>query len=208
MDSRFSYIFGFSFVLIGLLCVFLDIKEYISAGLTISAFFFSSLNFIISFFNNYLNKKLTTLLYLIPFGVMIFFCCFGDAGYPIDGEELIVANKILNCILFTSFGIIFVSEYFNFKVKAQSTRNYYKKIIDRDMVYSDNLLKELKKVAESKGAINKQSIKNILSIIEQQIKEDQMRSYIINHKKSLFSLEDLDGDISKFFNEDIKNIIE
>lgn len=209
MKSKFALSFGLSLFLVGILNIFLETNKIILFGISISSMIFS----LISIFSSFRNKDLKhEIIYVVPFALLLSIFCYSNSltKYKIIND--IINSKTLNILTFFSFGLLFVSEYINYKKDIKHAKSSNLKIINTTLEYNQSILDLIEnylKEVTGKEATGKDLNSKITELIDQlqnhcleKLEESKIEINLIDLKKDNYSLEDF----SKVYKESKKEI--
>lgn len=193
MNSKFSVCFGIALIITGMFNFIFETSNVILLGMNFSALLFSLINFIILIFYKHIKSDKVEFFYIIPFVVLLVFCCFNESFKSITFINNLADSKILNAISFLSFGLIFISEFFSYKKELDISRNmYYQMIISKSehskMIFSKIL--EYKNKTTDEASI--EFFSSMEKMLSEEIKRIKIDSKLIKSKKHFFSIVDFD----------------
>lgn len=196
MNTKISVSFGVSIILIGILCIFLDINEMVMVGISLSALSFSILNLLYLIIKNNKLKRNYDYLYLISFFVLLLFSCFNDSLLKIDLFKFMLNDKVSNFITVISFGLLFVSEFLTYRQKNKDYRKIFENNLQYDLNFNDSLIKLL-----SNNMNNNDLFYEITSALKLKITETKKKYEIISSGKDEFNLVDAESIVASCFLE-------
>lgn len=136
MNNKFALSFGISLMLVGLLNIFFETSNIILFGLSVSTIIFSIINLIVPKVKN----ERAEFLYIIPFVLLVTIFCYSNSLINNPVIIIIINSKITNILTFISFGVLFISEYYNhIKLKKQYL-NAQMAMINDNLEYSALIL--------------------------------------------------------------------
>ena len=182
MRTKFSLSFGASLIAVGIFNLFFKINSVALFGMTISAFTFSLINFMLLIFGDKFKTDKIEMVYVIPFMILLLFCCFNESLTKITNDNAI------NVLSFISFGLIFISEYFNYKKEMKISKNFYYRILLNEITYS-NLI--LKKLVDSKDK-DSNLYNDIQKLTDAKEKKILLELEFLKLKKDFYSIIDID----------------
>lgn len=204
MKSKFALSFGLSLFLVGILNIFLETNKIILFGISISSMIFS----LISIFSSFRNKDLKhEIIYVVPFALLLSIFCYSNSltKYKIIND--IINSKTLNILTFFSFGLLFVSEYINYKKDIKHAKSSNLKTINTTLEYNQSILDLIESYL--KEVTGKDLNSKITELIDQlqnhcleKLEESKIEINLIDLKKDNYSLEDF----SKVYKESKKEI--
>lgn len=193
MNSKLSVCFGASLIITGIFNFIFETSNIILLGMNLSALLFSLINFFILIFYNHIKSDKIEFVYIIPFVVLLFFYCFGESVKKFSLIESMASSQILNAITFLSFGLIFISEYFNYKKELEISRNMYYEILFNNSKYSKSILLRM---IDYKDKINDKFSNEFFDSIEklcfEQMKKIEIEVELLKSGKHYFSIVDFD----------------
>ena len=196
MNTKISVSFGVSLILIGILCIFLDINEMVMVGISLSALSFSILNLIYLIIKNNKLKRNYDYLYLISFFVLLLFSCFNDSLLKINLFKFMLNDRVSNFITVISFGLLFVSEFLTYRQKNKDYRKIFENNLQYDLNFNDSLIKLL-----SNNMNNSDLFYEITSALKLKITETKKKYEIISSGKDEFNLVDAESIVASCFLE-------
>lgn len=196
MNTKISVSFGVSLILIGILCIFLDINEMVMVGISLSALSFSILNLIYLIIKNNKLKRNYDYLYLISFFVLLLFSCFNDSLLKINLFKFMLNDRVSNFITVISFGLLFVSEFLTYRKKNKDYRKIFENNLQYDLNFNDSLIELL-----SNNMNNSDLFYKITSALKLKLTETKKKYEIINSGKDEFNLEDAESIVASCFFE-------
>lgn len=193
MSSKLSVCFGASLIITGIFNFIFETNNIILLGMNLSALIFSLINFCILIFYKYIKSDKIEFIYILPFVILLLFCCFSESLESISFIKNLSSSKILNAITFLSFGLIFISEYFNYRKELDISRNLYYQKLSNDLVYNGLILT---KILDYKSKIKDESgiefLNSMESLFDEQIKKIKLESSLLKSGQHYFSIVDVD----------------
>lgn len=193
MNSKLSVCFGASLIITGAFNFIFETSSIILLGMNLSALLFSLINFFILIFYNHIKSDKIEFIYIIPFVVLLFFCCFCESLKNFPLIESMASSQILNAITFLSFGLIFISEYFNYKKELEISRNMYYELLFNNADYSKLILSRMIDYKDKiKDKASNEFFDSVAKLCNEQIKKMEMDVKLLKSGKHYFSIVDFD----------------
>ena len=104
MKTKLSLCFGISLVITGVIGFLFETNSIILLGVSISAILFSIINLMILVLFYRKESDVLELLYILPFAILLIFCCYNEELYNIEFINRLASGRVLNAISFISFG--------------------------------------------------------------------------------------------------------
>jgi len=114
-----SLSFGISLVVVGILNFWFETTNIILFGLSISALLFSLIEIVFSVIEIFSSKRIRggwlEFIYILPFALLISSFCYSNSLMQIPFINELVNGRITSLLTITSFGLLFISGYINYK---------------------------------------------------------------------------------------------
>lgn len=195
MKSKFALSFGIALIFIGGINFFLDTKNVILFGISLSAFIFSLISIL---FATKIYEEKYEFLYIIPLVVMLSFLCYGTELMKIDFFNRIINSRLTSALTFISFGISFASEYItekNFrlfeKIRHQTLAL---EMMDYTRLLQEALIEHLNEACEKKiirDEVSKKFINKVEQLFNEKAKESHILSDLLSMKKEDYTIDDI-----------------
>lgn len=192
MNNKFALSFGISLLIVGFLSLFLGTSKIVLFALSISTTIFSFINIIVL----KINEKMT-LLYILPFVILLSFFCFDDVLLKNEVINKIINSRIADVLTFLSFGFLFVSEYLNYRETIQDIRMNQRNLLINDYEYSTMIMvlsnEYMKQLVKKNKNIDEESQKYLDNIQELCIEKSRLADInfsLLELNKEQYSLED------------------
>lgn len=203
MNNKFSLSFGIALVFVGILNILLDTSNIILFGLSISTVLFSFINIIVVNF----DFKKSEMLFIIPFVFLIFIFCYGDSLMKIDLLNRIINGKFTSVLTIISFGFLFISEFFNYKIDSYKEKYFEMKRIEDEYEYCSIILEQitnyLTNINKKKIDIDAESqsfLDEIEDLCMEKIKILHINGSLLKLEKDYYTLDDF-NDVYNQYND-------
>ena len=188
MNSKFSLAFGIAISVVGFFCIFFDLNNGVMLGLSTSALVFS----IINIFSIWNNKEWFDYFYIFPFAILLIFSCFGENVMENDFILFISSKRITNVVSFISFGLIFISEFFNNKSKNVLIIEQMHNNIKNDILFFKSLAPHFEKMTNGKSFEERKEFRPLLNEVMNKMYKDELKLDLLENNKNTFTLKELD----------------
>lgn len=197
MSSKLSVCFGASLIITGVFNFIFETNNIILLGMNLSALIFSLINFCILIFYKHIKSDRIEFIYILPFVILLFFCCFSESLKNIPFINNLSSSKILNAITFISFGLVFISEHANYKKDKKNLKNISIARCTESMDYSSLILDEIinyrNSIQNNNTTMDAESGKflfNIERLCMEKIKKSKIEAELLEKDKDEYTLFD------------------
>lgn len=221
MNNKFALSFGISLVIVGLLNIILRTSNIIIFGLSASTIMFSLINLVAP----KLKSKKAEFLYIIPFVILVSIFCYSDSLMEIKVFADAINGRITNILTFISFGLLFVSEYYNHTLVEKKNIEFQDELVVKSLEYSALILNLEKDYAlaikNNPSSLEKESKKlfdGIRELCDEQIALSKINMDLLKKKSTTFTIKELNdiykkhhkpldvyGKMEQYYKEEEKN---
>lgn len=199
MKSKFALSFGISLIFVGILNIFLETSSVILFGLSVSTLLFSLISIAFTLFVSDDEDNKLEFIYIIPFVILLSIFCYSNSLMKLSFISNIVNSNFLNVLTFISFGLLFISEYINYKISLMYQKINIYSIIIEAYDYSNLILESIidyrKELIKNKIIIDEQTetfLDKIEDLCNEKTKKAKIEAELLKLEKDYYTVEDFD----------------
>lgn len=223
MNNKMSLSFGISLVAVGILNFWFETTNIILFGLSISALLFSLIEIVFSVIEIFSSKRIRggwlEFIYILPFALLISSFCYSNSLMQIPFISGLVNGRITSLLTITSFGLLFISGYINYKreekMNKEAQAELVKSTIDESSASGVEIMTIVNNYIANANSKNVILDKSILNLFNEIMNYYSDKGKLLNTKAALletgkykFTIKEFEEAYNKSvekFNEEVKN---